>query len=125
MIWIPTKYAPVMFAKVRKWVKIVLRSVAFLLLPSRVTLYDDSGAASIKIVLLQLSLCNSNTKHTVHWQSTSLSCGSILEVSYPINVFVQSISSLHLLHKIEVPKVGEDIISLRAEQVGSAPMTRY
>lgn len=56
--------------------------------------------------------------HTVHWQSTFLSCGSFLEVSYRINVFVRSILSLHLLHKIEVPKVGADITGRRAGQVG-------
>jgi len=88
-------------------------------------LYDDFGAASFKIVLLQLSLLYFKHKtYTVHWQSTSLSCGSILEVSYPINVFVRSILSLYLLHKIEVPKVGADITSQRAGQVGGVPMTR-
>jgi len=66
MTWIQTKYAPVMLVKVREWVKIVFKSVAFPLLPSRVMLYDDFGAASFKIVLLQLSLCISNTKHILY-----------------------------------------------------------
>jgi hypothetical protein len=70
------------------------------------------------------SLYFKHKTHTVHWQLTSLSCGSILEVSYPINVFVRSILSLHLLHKIEVPKVGADITSRRAGQVGGVPVTR-
>jgi hypothetical protein len=56
MTRIPTKYAPVMLAKVRKWVKMILKLVAPPLLQSTVMLYDDFGAASFKIILSQLSI---------------------------------------------------------------------
>ena len=57
----------------------------------------------------------SNTKHILYTSNQhSCLCGSILEVSYPINIFVWSISSLHFLHKTEVLQVGADITSWRA-----------